>query len=270
MLEIIPNWRELELYCRLAEEKQFGFEYNDFFIPALLDNKAALQDRIRGYQALKRPAGRDTLHGVFYDMVPFSLDEGIRQHSIARMQQSMEIAEQLQCRGVVFHTNINPQFLNQDWYYKNWLELTARAIEKLLASSRETEIYMENMFDDTPEPLRALMQLFKEEPKVGICLDLGHMMLVTKKPEEWFEKLAPYILHFHINDNHLQYDEHLAVGEGEIPWENMSVLMKKYDLLKKSILLEVKDFAAITDSLTFLEKITIFNDELRQNISGTN
>ncbi len=264
MLEIIPKWGELERYAKLAQERQLGFEYNDFFMPSLLDDKTALAERVKRYQSLMRPGGIDTLHGVFFDMIPFSLDEGIRNHSVARMQQSMEIAEQLQCRGVVFHTNINPQFLNQDWYFKNWLELTAKAVETLLSTSRDTRIYMENMFDDSPEPLRALMELFGKEERVGVCLDVGHMMLMRREPEEWFVQLAPYIMHLHINDNHLVYDEHLAVGDGKIPWEFISALLKKYGLLDKSILLEVKELTAITQSLTFLGKISIFNDEVRQ------
>ena len=35
--------------------------------------------------------------------------------------------------------------------------------------------------------------------------------------EEWLENLKPYIRHLHLHDNHGGWDEHLALGQGNIP-----------------------------------------------------
>ena len=121
MLEIIPSWEQIEEYTALAEKHGLAFEYNDFYAPNLLDDSTGLKERIRNYKSLGRPQGVDTMHGVFFDILPFSWDNGIRKHSIYRMHQSMEIADELGCRGVIFHTNFTSDFLNNEKYRNNKL-----------------------------------------------------------------------------------------------------------------------------------------------------
>ena len=252
MLEIIPAWEQIEEYTALAEEYGLAFEYNDFYAPKLLDDSAGLKERIRNYKSLERPQGVDTLHGAFYDILPFSWDSGIRKHSIYRMQQSVEIADELGCRGVVFHTNFSPDFLNNEKYRNNWLESMREVISRLLAES-SCEIWLENMFDQSPDELSDAAALLQEEDRFGICLDIAHMMLVTEGPEEWLRRLAPYIRHFHINDTHLKYDEHLALGQGSIDWRRIEALLEEFDLKDRSRLIEVSGMDKIRESLRYCE-----------------
>jgi len=252
MLEIIPSWEQIEEYVALAEKYGLAFEYNDFFAPELLDDSQGLKERIRNYKSLGRPQGVDTLHGAFFDVLPFSRDSGIRKHSIYRMRQSVEIADELGCRGVIFHTNFSPDFLNNETYRNNWLESMSRVISQLLSGSG-CEIYLENMFDRSPDELAEVADLLRDEGRFGICLDIAHMRLVTDKPREWFRVLAPYIRHFHINDTHLKYDEHLAVGQGSIDWEEMEGLVEESGLKDKSRLIEVSGLDKIRESLKYCQ-----------------
>lgn len=255
MIEIIPNTQELEKYIELAETHSLGFEYNDFFDPKLLDDEAALKERVRLYQGLGRPTGQDTMHGAFYDLVPFSWDSGIRGHSLYRMQQSVEIAGQLGCRAVVFHSGLDPRYMKDGRYYRNWLECMTDAIGRLLAQDSSLEIYCENVQEAAPDTLLELAEHLGGEKRFGICLDLAHMMLAHADPEEWFRTLHPYIRHFHLNDNHLQTDDHLALGRGSIDWENIFDVMRHYKLWDVSRLLEVNGLEKIRESLKFLENI---------------
>ena len=252
MLEIIPSWEQIEEYTALAEKHGLAFEYNDFYMPDLLDDSVGLKERIRNFQSLGRPRGVDTLHGVFYDILPFSWDSGIQKHSIYRMQQSMEIADELGCRGVVFHTNFSPDFLNNEKYRNNWLE-SMRAVILQLLSGSNCEIYLENMFDQSPNELAEVAVLLQNEDRFGICLDIAHMRLATDRPLEWLRVLAPYIRHFHMNDTHLKYDEHLALGQGSIDWKEMETLLEKFGLRDKSRLIEVRGLDKILESLKYCQ-----------------
>ena len=252
MLEIIPSWEQIEEYMVLAEKYGLGFEYNDFFAPELLDDSRRLGERIRNYKSLGRARGVDTLHGAFFDILPFSWDSGIRRHSVYRMQQSVETADELGCRGVIFHTNFSPDFLNNGKYRNNWLESMRGVIIRLLSQS-DCEIYLENMFDQSPDELADIASLLQEEKRFGICLDIAHMRLVTDAPREWLGLLAPYIRHFHINDNHLKYDEHLALGQGSIDWKGMELLLKEFGLQDKSRLIEVSGLDKIRESLKYCQ-----------------
>ena len=254
MIEIIPGAGELDRYAELAEKNSLGFEYNDFFIPDLLDDEDALKKRIALYRGLKRPEGADTLHGAFFDIVPFSWDSGIRRHSLYRMQQSVEIACELGCRGVVFHTGLVPGLVSDERYRANWLDVMEKTMRRLLAGS-DVEIYCENTFDEqSPFELRDLALALQDEERFGVCLDVAHMMLSKEKPERWFQELAPYIRHFHLNDNHLGRDEHLALGDGSISWELIFRLIGEHGLWKSSMLLEMSGMDKIQKSLAFIER----------------
>lgn len=252
MFEIIPSWEQIDDYLALSEKYGLAFEYNDFFAPALLDDSVGLKERVRSYKSLERPQGLDTLHGAFYDVLPFSWDSGIRKNSIYRMQQSVEIADELGCRGVVFHTNFNPDFLNNRKYRDNWLESMRAVISQLLSGS-SCEIYLENMFDQSPCELEEEAVLLQDESRFGICLDIAHMRLATDEPQEWLQVLAPYIRHFHINDTYLKYDDHLALGQGNIDWKEMETLLEKYGLKDKSRLIEVSGLDKIQESLKYCQ-----------------
>lgn len=255
MIEIIPSAEELDKYAKLAEERSLCFEYNDFYVPDLLDDKDALRQRIALYRGLKRPEGRDTLHGVFFDIVPFSCDSGIRRHSLYRMQQSMEIACELGCRGVVFHTGLTPGLVSDEKYRAGWLDMMEKTMRRLLAEGGGVEIYCENTFDEkSPLELRDLAFALRDEGRFGVCLDVAHIMLSKVKPERWFRELAPYIRHFHLNDNHLERDEHLALGDGSIDWELVKKLISENELWKSSILLEIKGMDKIQKSLDFINR----------------
>lgn len=252
--QIIPDFRKAENYMELAEHYNLGFEYNDFYVPDLLDNKDALKQRIDTYNGLGRSKENDTIHGTFYDIIPFSFDSKIRQHSIYRMQQSIEIAGQLGCKAVIFHTNLTPMLVGGEKYRNNWLESMADTIRLLLKQDSEIRIYCENMFDESPYELADLGKILAGEERFGVCLDIGHMMLATDNPAQWFEALSPYIRHFHINDNNLKYDDHMALGDGSIDWQDIFSIIQKYGLTKRSVLLEVNGIDKITKSFTYLDK----------------
>lgn len=255
MIEIIPEIGNIDKYQKLAEKFSLGFEYNDFFEPELLDDCSALQERIRQYKSLLRPRGIDTMHGAFYDIVPFSWDSGIRRHSFYRMQQSVDIAEQLGCRGVVFHAGLKPAYAANERYYRNWLETMADVARKLLEQSSTTEIYFENVLETSPAELKELAEGLKDEKRFGICLDIAHMMLVDgAEAEQWLRELAPFIRHFHINDNHRKTDEHLALGDGDIDWTGIFRAVERYGLKDRSMLLEVKGLQRTEESLEYLRR----------------
>lgn len=267
MIEIIPEIDRIEEYAELAEKYSLGFEYNDFFDPDLLDEENIIRERIRRYRALGRPEKVDTMHGAFFDIVPFSWDRGISRHSLYRMQQSAETAAELGCRAVIFHAGLRPEFAGGERYYRNWLEVMAGTAGKLAAQSG-VEIYYENVMETSPAELAELSERLQDEKRFGICLDVAHMMLTKgTAPEEWFHRLAPYIRHFHLNDNHLKTDDHLALGCGKIGWKGVFDSIRRYSLQDRSMLLEVNGLEKIRTSLEYLEKAGVCHEYSGDNLT---
>lgn len=254
MLEIIPDVKNIEGYVELASKYSFAFEYNDFYKPGLLDDKDKVNERIKFYKSLGRDTSQDTLHGAFFDTIHFSSDSKIRRIAFERMLQCVEIAEELSCRGVVFHTNFNPAFLNKEVYVNQWLEYSEKVVMELISASSNVEIYFENMFDESPVQLKMLVDNLADVERFGVCLDIAHMILGNVEAEQWFEQLAPAIKHFHLNDNFLEHDDHLPLGAGRIDWRNIFWLMDKYNLSDASRLFEVTGLDAINRSFDFYRK----------------
>ncbi len=213
-LLIIPDINDMEASLELANKNSLGLEYNDFFNPAVLNDDDKGQELLDEYAKHTLPE-YCTFHGAFYDIIPFSMDDEIREISLRRIEQSIEYAIKLGAKGVVFHTNYNP-FLNTPKYIEVWIEQNVAIWREILNNHPDISIYLENMFDTTPDIMVELSKRLCECPNYGVCLDYAHAALTKVDPEEWAQKLGPYIKHIHINDNDLISDLHLAWGDGKI------------------------------------------------------
>lgn len=223
---IIPKREQLGESLKLAEEYGSGFEYNDFFLPAVLDDEKQIEEITAQYTARKLPE-YCTLHGAFFDVIPFSPDKRIREISDLRIRQSIGAAKQVGAKAVVFHTNYNP-FLNSPKYLEDWLDENERYWSGILRNVPEVGIYLENMFDTSPYLLRELAKRLCRFDNFGLCFDYAHAILTPVPAKEWSEALAGFVRHIHINDNDLVSDLHLAVGEGKIDWNEFYRLYEKY------------------------------------------
>lgn len=214
---IVSRVERLAQHLELAKKYDLGFEINDFFDPELLDDEERMQNVIEQYLRAGLPEG-STMHGAFLDVTVFSNDARIREISRMRMRQSMEIAAKLGVKGVVFHTNWNPMVCGE--IYENQIvERTIECLRELLCEYPEREIYLENMFDSDPRILKRISEPLKDYKNYGVCLDYAHATIYGNDIEHWIQELAPYVKHFHINDNDLKQDLHLALGEGRIDWK---------------------------------------------------
>jgi len=213
-LLIIPNRNNLEECLQLAMEYHLGFEYNDFFLPTVMDDEGKLKEIIDTYKKERLPE-YSTMHGAFFDVIPFSVDARIREVSELRIEQSLDIAKRIGAKAVVFHTNYDP-FLNTDAYIEAWIETNANYWGGVLEKHSDVNIYLENMFDTYPNIMEELSERLCRYANYGVCLDYAHAFLSKAAPEEWAKRLGRFVKHIHINDNDGISDLHLAWGAGKI------------------------------------------------------
>lgn len=223
---IIPSLTDLETSLSIAEKYGLGFEYNDFFMPDILDDIEKKNSIISRYKSNELPV-YTTMHGDFFDVLIFSSDREIRRISEMRIIQSIETALELGARSVIFHTNNNP-FLKQASYISGWLESNVNFFSQQLEKYPQLNIYIENMFDDSPDMLNMLGERLCLYDNFGVCLDYAHASISPTPIEEWVEKLHKYVKHLHINDNNLKEDQHLAIGDGKIDWIKFKEYYDRY------------------------------------------
>ena len=255
-LEIIPDYGDIDKSIQLACQYGTGFEYNDFFVPAFLDNKKAVDDRIAFYKDIPDSIrANSTLHGVFLDITVFSDDPLIVKASDTRIHQSMDIARRLGVRGVVFHTNYIANFI-ADFYRNNWVKRNNEYFTKLCREYSDINIYIENMFDTNPELVISLAESMKDISNFGVCFDFSHAQVFGDENmlDTWVKGLAPYVKHIHINDHDFISDLHLVPGQGKTDWNKFRQYYEKY-FADASVLLEVTGNDKAEKSLEFISKL---------------
>jgi len=250
--QIIPDLLRPQTSRNLAKRYGLGYEYNDFYDPSVLDDPVELARLISLCQSDGRPDDC-TVHGAFLDVAVFSEDPLIAEISRMRIRQSLEIARRLQARGVVVHSNINP-FLTFDGYVRGWLERSAACYGRMLEAYPEIALWVENMFDTDPGPLRQLAERLSVYANFGLCLDYGHAALSATPLREWAAYLGPYIRHVHINDHDGKSDLHLSLGRGCLDWGEFAALRAAF-FPAASLLVEVRGEAAQRESLEFLVRM---------------
>lgn len=252
-LYCIPKYEEIKGYEELAHKYNMAFEYNDFFVPSVFMNKQKINEIISNYKALERNRSLDTLHGAFLDVTIHSDDPEIYEISKSRVYQSMDIAKELGGKAVIFHTNFIANF-HSKYYQDNWVERNRVFWREVLADYPSLSIYMENMFDESPDMLQRLAIAMEDENRFGVCLDFAHAYISGTSMDEWVDKLGKYTKHIHINDNDGVSDMHMAIGKGRLPWERYTEYIGKLSK-EVSVLIEVRCLQDVKDSIVYMEKI---------------
>lgn len=265
-LYLVPDRKDMKRMCGLAAEYGCAFEYNDFYIARVMDDPGKLEEIIADYRAYREggageedsPNGfsADTMHGAFLDVTIHSDDPLIRDASMLRVRQSMEMAKSMGLKGVVFHTGRLAGFRAAN-YLRNWRNRNEAFFRELAGKYPAQQIYMENMFDEAPDILAGLAEKMQDVENFGVCLDYAHAMISRCPGREWIEALAPYIRHMHINDNDLQNDLHLAVGAGKLDWQEFDHLVRKYQV-EAPVLVEVSGYEAQKESLQYMKRYGIY------------
>jgi len=155
-----------------------------------------------------------TIHAPFMDLSPGAVDLNVREVTIKRFLEVLEVAETLQPEVIVFHSGYDK------WKYNNrvniWLEnslQTWKPINKR-ASDLGVKIAIENIFEDEPGNLQMLAEAMDSD-NFGICFDTGHFNLFSRLPlQKWLGMIKPYIKEIHLHDNSREGDDHLAIGDG--------------------------------------------------------
>ena len=248
----IPNLNQISCYLEFSEKYNVGFEYNDFFLPSVLDDEERISQIIASYSSLNRDCSEDFLHGVFFDICVHSCDPLIYKASDYRIHQSMNIAAKLGVKKVIFHTNQIPNFKLQT-YLEGWLDSNERYWRELLQEYPDMEVYMENMFDLDSSLICQLAERMKDQPRFGLCLDMAHAFISDESVEGWCKSTFPYVRHVHINDNNGIEDSHSVVGSASMPWSVYNRFMDAFDQeTKPSVLIEVRGYEDLEKSVDYM------------------
>jgi sugar phosphate isomerase/epimerase len=236
---VTPVLQEIETFARL------GFDY----LELTMDPPMAHYSTLASIQSeIVRSLATNGL-GLICHLPTFvttaDLTDSLRQASVAEMHASLKVAAELGARKVVLHpsmaSGMGPHILPTVKAYA--FDFFAGMVAA--AGQLDITICLENMFPRNrlgvePDDFE---EIFTQFPSFKLTLDTGHANIDDRRGRRLkglVDRFGDRIGHLHVSDNSGRLDDHLAVGQGTVKFENLVNRLKTrgYD---DTVTLEVFD-----------------------------
>ncbi len=207
----------------LAAQHGLGIEVTSFSHPPLLEHPDELIAQHKHY--LHAFTGIRSIHGAFYHLIPGAIDPLIREATAVRMRQAVGFAREIEAAHLIFHHG----YYARARFDAGWLERSAAFWREILtAVPAGLTIHLENAHEISPELQLALIDEI-HDARLGICLDIGHAHAFSATPVlEWITTLGERITYVHLHDNDGSGDQHLPLGQGNIPLPEVLAALEEH------------------------------------------
>ena len=180
---------------RIAGEYGLGLEIAEYCTAWNMDEKFDSVDKVVR-RKLNGLAG-SLLHAPYNELFPCAIDKKARALAADRYRQAIELAKQYDSSKVIIHGGYNPWIYFPVWY----VEQSVVFWKEFLKEDPGVEIVLENVLETEPQWLLDIVKGV-DNPKLRLCLDVGHVNAYSKIPVmNWLEEWVPYLSHFHIHNN---------------------------------------------------------------------
>ena len=202
----------------LAAEHGLGLELAEFCITENMDD--GFERVLPHVERCAAAVQRKTLHAPYNELFPMAIDRKVAAVAWERYDAAWQYCLRFGAEKMVVHANFVA-----DLYFPVWF--TARHIEfwrRFLDEHPEPIILcMENVMEKTPESLLEIIETVGD-PRLRMCLDVGHANLSDMAPIDWLKACAPVISHYHLHNNDgpldrghpSMGDKHAALDKGTI------------------------------------------------------
>jgi sugar phosphate isomerase/epimerase len=246
---------EIEQVLDTVEEEGLGLEVT-LYDTRWLMGSSALNEAEKIRTMLEKRVEVITTHGPLFDLNPGSLDPTIRDYTRECFIRGVEVCAALGGRKIVYHTFHNP--LLPSGVLPGWKERAGPIWEELNGTAEEEgiEVCIENSYEPTAEFFADLFAAFADE-RTRMCFDPAHVHLYSRDGQSsWIITMGHLISHLHLNDNGGISDDHLALGEGVIPYS--SILPELCGACIDSTVVLEMHVDRIDRSLRFLRKLGLW------------
>ncbi len=174
-----------------------------------------------------------SFHAPFSDRIDItSLNDGEREAAIHELILACEAAALMGCENVVLHPGPEREGRPPQGEFLQRMHHAAQALNRVAARCRALgiQLLLENMLGHLMfGHVRDMMYLLGEikTNDVGTCLDTGHAHL-AREMSVVIQKLSGHLKMVHVNDNHGDWDEHLAPGAGTIDWPWVVAQLRRF------------------------------------------
>ena len=224
---LLCDSRNLEQTALLCKKHNLGIEAQAFWDPNYLNiNSNGIEVHLN---ALKNISIR-AIHGPFWDMCPGSYDSLIREATKIRFEDAYDCANKIKAKHIILHHGGYPAGVFTHKKSKNeWLSRNIQFWKDfLIDKDKSVKIHVENFLEPDPELMLQLIEGVDQE-NLDINLDIGHVNYSSDLSViEWIKRLNKHIGYVHIHDNIGIADNHLGLGQGNLPLTEIFEALEKY------------------------------------------
>ncbi|NJE05450.1 sugar phosphate isomerase/epimerase [Thermococcus sp. M36] len=193
-----------------------------------------------------------TVHAPFSDINIASFNDRIRRASLEIIRETVRLAAELDAVSVTVHPgHCSPVSIRNR---ERYLDIHRRSLRRVAEWGVEygVAVGVENMprFPILDAQTAGRLLELVDGLEVGVTFDLGHLNTAGGGFDGFLRMFRDRIVHVHLHDNSGAADEHLALGEGTVPWGE--VLPK---LSGVAMALEVRSVESARKSLEFLKNL---------------
>ncbi len=181
--------------------------------------------------------------------------ESIRRASMEEFKKYVDFFKSIGVSLMNVHPSDFASLMSRD----EIIESNIKFIKNLNEICRERKITL--MVETGMKPFNSpemFNVLLKGLDDIKVHLDVGHCNVQTdrKLTEEFFAEFGDRIVHVHFSDNYGDRDEHLPIGVGDIDWEYIASVLKKYGY-DRTVTLEIfsPNRAFLLESKKYVEKL---------------
>lgn len=218
----------IELCEELCRRYGLGIEVQSFYDPTV--DVEELKKRYR--DTFTKVSGGRSLHAPFFELNLGTKMKGVRETTMEMFNFAYDIAKELGCTEVIVHNGYIP---GTSWY-AGWVNRSVEFWREFFADKDDSiTMCIENQFESDSELMKMEIDAVND-PRLKICLDIGHVNANTSVPvEEWIEDLGERIGYLHLHNNHGKHtvrgynsdDEHLGLANGTMDIEKVLALLEE-------------------------------------------
>ena len=189
--------------AEMAATYGVGLELDQFSWANNMDGNMEAFDR--EIRRMKEITDRMILHAPYSEVLPAAIDERVRKVSMERLNEAYALCRKYGINRMVVHSGFIPEVYFPGWY----LNEAVTFWKKFMEDKPETfRIMIENQMETDKDFLpRVCRQI--DDPRVGLCLDIGHMLYKGNGlAGEWIKAFSPYCTHVHLHHNDRTWDYH--------------------------------------------------------------
>jgi len=211
---------------------EFGLDLFEFCPEYLEQTPDVLTPQVRHAARAKaeRLGVKLIVHGSFSSVNITFINEHVRTEALRQLKREIQLAHDLECDVITIHPG-RPS-VHAGWYpASHYWDIQVAAYEELLsfAAPLGVRICTENMPHEmgTEEQLARLFADL-DAAHFGLTFDFGHHNLIyseyplaerTNVAKSILERFTDRLWVLHIHDNLGTYDDHVAVGMGQIEYD---------------------------------------------------